>query len=387
MGKAALLINSMSGGGAERVVTTILRRLHAQGHPVELICLERGRFYDLPERIPVSYLGGGEGDETGGLKLAALPLYALRLKQLVRKRGIGVVQSHLYRASYVNALAALLGSPHRVQVVNCRRTSLYAQGGLSGKVNLLLINRLYRRAEVIVTKSEGMRDDLKGLFPFLEPISVIHNPYDIDRIRTLAEEPADEPWLAPGRRVVLSVGRLIAVKRPMDLLLAFRALCGRHQELELAFLGDGEERDSLCQTAVKLGIGERVHLAGNVRNPFKYMRRASCMVLSSFSEGFPNVLVEAMISRCPVVASDCLSGPREILAPKTDPRIRLEKGFAIEEAGILYAVGDVPALAESLSRLLIDSELAGSLVEAGQRRACDFRQEIIVEQYRKLLWG
>jgi len=115
------------------------------------------------------------------------------------------------------------------------------------------------------------------------------------------------------------------------------------------------------------------------------MARAACLVNASSSEGFPNVVVEALCCGCPVVSSDCQSGPREILAPDTDDSTRMKTGYSIEMAGILFAVGDTKALGEALSRVMEDGLLAGKLRRSGLVRCQDFSQDRICLQYQELI--
>jgi len=138
----------------------------------------------------------------------------------------------------------------------------------------------------------------------------------------------------------------------------------------LVIIGEGAEREPLLKLAAELGVGDRVALPGFVANPRAQMARARLFVLSSDWEGFGNVLVEAMSVGTPVVATDCPSGPREIL----------EDGAL----GWLVPPGDPPALA-----LAISATLRSPLVSAEvlRRRAADFAPERIAEQYRTLLLG
>ena len=89
---------------------------------------------------------------------------------------------------------------------------------------------------------------------------------------------------------------------------------------------------------------------------------------------------------CPVIAADCESGPREILAPNTEEHVRLEKGWMIGQYGILTAVGDTDALAEAVTAMLDDKQLSARCKNAGRIRALDFSNDIIMEQYEKVLY-
>ena len=140
--------------------------------------------------------------------------------------------------------------------------------------------------------------------------------------------------------------------------------------------------------SAELGIADRVFFPGFAANPYRLLGASSAFVLSSETEGFPNALVEALALGVPVLSSDCVSGPREILAPGTDWRRSLARGDGVEEAefGLLAPVGDPEALAEGLARILDEAALAGRLAAAGPGRAGDFAASRIVDKYEKLLF-
>ena len=137
MKKIVFLINSLSSGGAEKVISVIITKLVEDGFDIELICLEKNVFYDLPKKVKVTFLGNNNGKSNGFVKLLMLPILAIRLKKYITKNKITLIQSHVYRANYVNILSKLFGSTNTVQVVNAGAISRYLQEGLRGKVNLV----------------------------------------------------------------------------------------------------------------------------------------------------------------------------------------------------------------------------------------------------------
>ncbi len=384
--KVVLLINSLGNGGAERVVSILLDSLSQQAKPIQLVCLEHNDFYTVPKGLSVTYLSNFTGQEAGWKKLLYLPVFAWRLRKLINEQAIGVVQSHVYRASYVNALARLLGAEHRVQMVNVGQVSLYQQEGWLGKINLALIRWLYPVAELLILKSHGMKADLAKLMPNLSvQQTVIHNPYDVEKIALQAQaDPVG--WRKDADKFTLvSVGRLIELKQLDDVI---RALAKLPEQVELVLVGDGPQKDFLKGVAKAQGVDERVIFVGRQENPFAYLARADAFVMASRSEGFPNVLAEALLCGVPVIAADCTSGPREILAPDSDQDQQLHVGDGVEWAknGALVAVGDVAAFAQAVSGLMVDSELRANYAHAGKMRGQDFNSTAIVAQYAKVIW-
>jgi N-acetylgalactosamine-N,N'-diacetylbacillosaminyl-diphospho-undecaprenol 4-alpha-N-acetylgalactosaminyltransferase len=384
--KAVLLINSLGNGGAERVVSILLDTLSHQGKPVQLVCLERNDFYPVPAGLSVTYLSDFTGQEAGWKKLLYLPVFAWRLRRLIKEHGIGLVQSHVYRASYVNALARLLGANHKVQLVNVGQVSLYQQEGWLGKINLALIRWLYPVADLLILKSYGMKADLTKLMPRLSVAQiVIHNPYDVDKISRQAQaEPVG--WRKDADKFTLvSVGRLIALKQLDDVI---RALAKLPESVELVLVGDGPQKDYLKGVAKAQGVDERVVFVGRQENPFAFVARADAFVMASRSEGFPNVLAEALLCGVPAIAADCTSGPREILAPASDQDKQLQIGDGVEWAhhGVLVAVGDVAAFAQAVSGLMADADCRANYALLGKVRGQDFNRDAIVAQYAKVMW-
>jgi glycosyltransferase involved in cell wall biosynthesis len=160
----------------------------------------------------------------------------------------------------------------------------------------------------------------------------------------------DHPWFQTGQPpVVLAAGRLAGVKRFDDLVRAF-AKVNAAIDCRLVILGEGRERAALQRLAAGLGVSAKFDLPGHVANPLAFMRRAAVFVLSSEREGSPNVLAEALACGTPVVATDCQSGPREIL----------EGG----RHGSLVPVGDVDALCRAILATLHDPPAPAVLREA-----------------------
>ncbi len=215
-------------------------------------------------------------------------------------------------------------------------------------------------------------EDLKKVLGFDSPkFRVIYNPIVDEELLRKAEEPVDHPFFGEGRPpVILAAGRLHVSKDFPTLLRAF-SLVRREVPSRLLILGEGEKRRELEELAEELGIREDLDMPGFVKNPYKYMRRASVFVLSSQWEGLPTVLVEAMACGCPVVSTDCPSGPAEIL----------QGG----ECGLLVPPRNAEELAAAILRVLKDKTLAQELREKGKIRAMDFTVERAVREYIRLV--
>ena len=320
-------------GGTERVAVTIANAAALRGCDVHLVCgRAEGPYLDqVLASVTVVDLG------VRRFRWALLPLV-----RYLRRQSPRVTMAMLTQANLLTLVASLLSRYPGRLVVNERSTLSAAETDPVAawqRVAPGLARRWYGRADAIVAVSLGVADDLVrrlGLPP--QSVTVIPNPVDLEALRSQASQPCDHPWLAGGGPpLVLYVGRLSPEKDLATLLHAF-SVVRRRIPARLLLLGEGPERHELQRLTDSLDLRAFVDAPGFVQNPYAYMARASLLVLSSRYEGWPNVLVEAMAVGCPVVATDCPSGPREIL----DGGSR----------GSLVPVGDVQALADALTMTL-----------------------------------
>lgn len=245
-----------------------------------------------------------------------------------------------------------------------------ARGKGPSRWERMVVKYMLTRSDRIVVSTRGVRDDLvKAHGARATKVEVINNGIDIDRVRRLACMPVTELEPFSGK-TILTACRMNPQKDLYVLVDAFAKVLAKC-EARLVLVGGGELLPALVQYAKDVGVAEHVVFCGYQDNPYKYMREADVFVLSSKFEGFGNVIVEAMALGVPVVASDCPSGPSEII----------QHGIN----GYLTAPGDVDALCAAVLHLLLEREDSAKLAAAGRRRAEDFRLEHMVCAYEKVL--
>jgi glycosyltransferase involved in cell wall biosynthesis len=257
------------------------------------------------------------------------------LARYLRRERPDAVVSCLSHVNLVTVAAARLVRSHAtVMVTQHNQLSATAPRKTTrrGRAMPRLLRFGFRFADRIVAVSDGVADDLATTIGIARSrIDVVYNPIDFARLRQAAQEPATADWPTGDGTKLLAVGRLTEQKDFANLLRALRSLPGAR----LLILGDGEDRTALATLAADLGVADRVRLAGFVDNPFPLFPASDVFVLSSRWEGLPTVLIEALALAPRVVATDCPSGPREIL---DDGRW-----------GRLVPVGDAAALAEAIA--------------------------------------
>jgi len=274
------------------------------------------------------------------------------------------------QANILNIVAAAVTGHHAVISQHTARHKQSVGRGLLGRLILAISRRLYPKASHALAVSRGIRKILLadyGLDPNL--ITVMPNPIDYEAI---VEQAAASPAFPLPPKFLLHVGRMQLAHKAQDVLLAaFHVLYPRYPDLYLIMVGDGPDRKQIEDYIKSLGLGDAVMLAGWQSNVAAFMARAQALILSSRHEGWPMVLVEAMACGCPVVATDCLTGPREILGDN--------------EYGILVPVDNPEALNHTIQRLLESKPLRAHYQKQARQRARDFDLEYIGTKYTSLL--
>ena len=236
-----------------------------------------------------------------------------------------------------------------------------------------VIHRAYAWADAIVAVSDGVAEDLARTAGIpRQKLTTIYNPVFTRQLIEKVKLPMEDPWFAPGAPpVILGAGRFVPQKDFPTLLRAFTRVRAK-RDARLIILGEGKDatrRDELLDLAKHLGIADDLALPGFVDNPFSYMAQASVFVLSSAWEGFANALAEAVACGCPVVSTDCPSGPSEVLENGT--------------YGALVPVGDDAALADAILATLDNPPDKEFL----RKRGAEFSLERSVERHLEVLLG
>lgn len=357
----AFFMPTFGGGGAERVMVTLANGFARAGVTVDLLAANAAGPYrdDVSSGVRVIDLQASRA-------LAAIP----GLIRYLRRERPAAMLSALDYANVVALLACrVAGAGTRLVVSEHNTLSAASRHLRSPKYRLLrmLMRRLYRRAAHIVAVSGGVADDLAQTLAIPRSrISVIFNPFDIQKIRTLSCAPLDHPWAAAGQPpLIVAAGRLAEAKGFDTLIHAF-ALLRKKRPARLVILGEGELRGELTALIRSLQLEHDTFLPGFVANPFSWMRHAAVFTLSSAWEGLPSVLIEAMACGAPIVSTDCPSGPAEILAHGT--------------WGLLTPVADATALHQALETVL-DAPTHPDV----EQRAADFDVDEAVRRYVEVL--
>jgi glycosyltransferase involved in cell wall biosynthesis len=358
--RLAIFLPGLYDGGAERTLLNLAEGIAARGFPVDLVLARAEGPYmaEIPASVRVI-----------DLKAVRVMMCLPALVHYLRSERPVALLSTLYANIIAVWARRIVGFPQRV-VLNEQNNLTSVSNGekdLRWKLYPELAKWFYPWANGITAVSKGVADDLSQAIK-LSPshIQVIYNPIVTPELQKKSKAFFDHPWFRTGEPpVILGVGRLTAQKAFNVLIEAF-AQVRKSQPARLLILGEGEERPMLEALIRRLGLEQDIELPGFVSNPYPYMAHATLFVLSSRWEGLPTVLVEAMSLRTPVIATDCPSGPQEIL----------RNG----KYGHLVPVDDSSALA-----LAIQNFLANPTTYPPEESWKSFELDFVTDQYLSVL--
>ena len=361
MRRIAIFISFSGQGGVERMVTQLAGGLLARGYAVDMVAakMDEEQAVRLPDGVRLIQLGAAH-------TWTSLP----GLVRYLRRERPDALLAAKDRAIRVAVLARLLtGYPRHLAGRLGTTVSAALEGGSPLKRRIWYggMRLFFRGADRLVAVSEGVAEDVRRITGLGDDrVVVVRNPVITPELAPRAAESPSHPWFTEPTPIILGAGRLTRQKDFPTLLRAF-ATVRRGRPCRLVLLGEGRGRASLEALARELGIAEDVDLPGFQPNPYPFIAGAALFVLSSRWEGSPNVLTEALALGTPVVATDCPSGPREIL----------QGG----RYGPLVSMGDDAALAAAIKRTLDAPLPAAKLKEA----VSEYTLEASTEGYLRAL--
>lgn len=397
------VLSDLYGGGAQRVLLTLARLLIQRGHRIDLLLLRPSGDYKshIPDGMRMYYLRGRRFDRELlqsllSRRIPVMPLwigpfsilriwFALRRKHPQVRLRIGnardalgvarlvdrarplVLYSALPRANSSVVMGAKLAASTVPTVVSLHASPIsqqYTEDQISK-------GRTFdAQSDAVVVPSQGVRcEAMQVLGIDGEKVHCIYNGISSLDIRRLMEEDVSHQWFSdPSVPIILHVSRLDPIKNQPSLIEAFSQV-RRRVDARLVVIGGGPEsyRARLRSIAVDLGVEQDFDILGFDENPFRYMRRAAVVVLSSRAEGLPTVLLEAMACGTPVVSTDAPHGPTEILNGG--------------QWGKLVPVEDTQALAQAILEVLDGDVISEAEL---RRRAEDFSEHRAAEAHEKL---
>ena len=364
--KIALFLPTLVGGGAEKVSVTLANSLVNLGYPVDFVLSNavgahlstldpKISLFDLKQkRILTSFLG---------------------LIKYLREQQPAILISGLSNANTAALLATTLTHlTCKVLILHHNSWSQVLKNNPPPMEYFLffLSKILYPRAAKIIAVSNEIADELARM-KTIKPIHVeyIYNPVVTPELIESSRQKPNHPWLIEKTEpVLIGIGRLVQEKDFENLIRAFHKV-QQQVACKLLILGEGPDRPKLEALIKQLGLSERIELPGFVKNPYAFLAYSDLFILSSRSEGLPTVLIEAMACGTPVVSTNCISGPAEIL----------ENG----KYGALVPVGNVDMLANAMIESLRNPQSEQTLKDRAQLFSVEIATQAYINIFNQVL--
>lgn len=370
--KIKVSADSLANGGAERVACNLANELSIK-KDVEFIAFENTVHYTLNDKIKLIVNDKKIGNKV--VKLIYYPFFAG-----MHLSANDTVISNMIRPNLVFALLKYL--------INFRLICIHHSSfrRIKSPLGRLIVKFFYKKADVVVCISLDMLQDYNNIMGNANGV-LIHNPHELSRIEELAK---DDDVVNQFQNLIniekaktdyfVMVGRLIPLKKIETLIDAFEY--GVPDKIKVLIIGKGDEAytKQLKESIRNKGLNNQIIFLGHMNNPFPLIAKSNGIILCSESEGFPNILVESLCLGVPVIATDCVSGPREILCAEGDiPK----HGYIKTSYGILIPVNDSISLSKAINDITSFKDKYDK--KALRRRVSEFDIKKIVEKYYKII--
>ncbi|MFD2823593.1 glycosyltransferase [Lacinutrix iliipiscaria] len=369
----ALFVASIGYGGTERVVSKLANEL-INYYNVTLVLIYNSIDLPIHDDVNIVCISDKEEhfDNSKWLKLSNFLRSALKYRKIIKEHEIDISISFLIKQNVINGFTKML-NPSLKTIISerCFPSKTY---GLFGKQ---LVAFFYNKNDSLFSNSLHINADLQENFNVKIPAKVIYNP-----IYTQDQKPDFKAFNdAKENFKVISVGRLIPIKNQESLIQSI-ALLDPKTTLNLYGVGPLEEELKALSSTLKLT--ERIHFNGNSDTINQSILENHCLALTSLSEGFPNVILEAMSLGVPVVATNCMSGPLELLNDNIE--ITIDKGdFYKAKYGLLVNVDDTEGLAKAISYYREHEELRKKYSDLSFKKAKQYDISEIGNQLKNLI--
>ncbi|WP_113928349.1 glycosyltransferase [Bacillus sp. P14.5] len=392
MKRVAQFIPSLSIGGAEKVAANLSVSLSNEKYEKYIIVFNNNvtntyNYNSSLINLRVNFKKGKIG------KVITLIELFIKLLVVKRKYKFDTVISHLPLLDLLNSLTKRKNE----KVITTIHNNI--EEDYSRNMKGLLRFIVKKSSYVVAVSKVGEAYVKEKLKINNEKVLTINNFNDNTRIQGLAKEDIEARYLSIfNRKVLINIGRLENQKGHYHLLKIFSEIKKVH-DVNLLILGQGSLEAELKEFAIKLGIQENVHFLGFQSNPYKFLFRSDLFVSTSLYEGYPMTLIESMSLGVPVISTDCISGPREILAPSVDLMKKLDYEEIIMEYGFLGNPMEVKppnfhdrilsqeekSFANQISEILSNPDLLMKYSALALKRSEFFDKDYLIKKWENLI--
>ena len=371
----SILNTSLTSGGAEKVISLLLKKL-VNDFNVTLILFYNDIHFPIPEEIDVVILSKKSHDIPFYEKALNVFRFAKRYSNIIKRKKIDYVVSFLAFPNLLTGIISIFNKKPKTFISERGFPSDNTSSKLSHYISKLFYPLLYNRCDKLFSNSVHINNDLKDNFGVKIPMEIIYNPI---------EKP--EKVIVPSSintnnaLNIITAGTLNKRKNQIMIIKAIEKLSF---DFSLSILGGGELKSYLTEEIDSRNLNHKVSLKGKVKNVNEYLVECNCFVLSSFTEGFPNALLEAMAIGLPSISSNCLSGPLELLNDNK-PVIINNGEFYKAQYGILVNNDDHIGLEKAITYLNNNPVEREKYSKLSMERSNDYLLNTIYSQFKDFI--
>lgn len=381
--KIVIFTYSLGGAGAEKVAANLLNNLSREKYDIHLVLMNTDIEYEIKKDQKIHFIEKAQLYENELWKFIKIPLLAYRLARYCNKENIKLVLAIMNRPNLIACLSKMFGIKAKVLISERSYTPYsYNTSSLAGKIKVATLKWAYPKADAILPNSRGTVEALQNYYGIKSKFTVVKNPVDINKIQQLMMVPVEET-LNFEKFTFLNVAAFRPEKNQQLLIDVIAQM--KHLDFQMIFIGKGPQMEAMKQKVDDLQLDEKIIFINFTENPYKYMHKVDCFLLSSFSEGFPNVLLESMVCGLPIISVDCKVGPRELLAPGTSYNTVIgEDKFELAKFGILTAPNSTTSMIAAMKWALLNPEKLKEFKEKTVENSYKFEIENVCNEFSEI---
>lgn len=372
----SILNLTLSSGGAEKVISLLLKEL-VNDYNVTLVLCHKAVHFPIPKEVNVIFLSEKNYNRPFHLKVIDSLEFIIKYNRFLKRENIHISVSFLAFPNLINGIVAGLNKSVKTIISERGFPSDNVTSKLSHYISKIFYPIIYNKCDVLFSNSIHINKDLKDNFGIKIPMRVIYNPVEIPTKTIVPSDLNKEIQYLK----IITVGSLNPNKNQ---IMIMKAVKESENKDKLVILGDGHLKTYLTQEISKLKLEDQVVLKGAVKNVNEFLISSDCFVLSSFNEGFPNALLEAMAIGLPCISTNCLSGPLELL--NENIQVNIKKGdYFIAKYGLLVNNDDHVGLSKALEYYRSNPEIRVKFSALSLERAKDYHLPTIYKEFNQFL--
>lgn len=372
----SILSITLGSGGAEKVISLLLKELK-KDYNVTLVLFYNTIHFPVPEEITIKVLSENNPNRPFYLKMIDSFRFIIKYYRFVKKQKIDISVSFLAFPNLINGIIATFNKKVKTIISERGFPSDNVSSKLSLYISKLFYPIFYNRCDKLFSNSVHINRDLKDNFGVKIPMEVIYNPIEIPE-KKIAPKDLN---LIESKLKVITAGSL---NKRKNQIMVIRAIKESKLDYNFSILGGGDLQDYLQNEISTSQLEDSVFLKGNVKNVNDYFLDSQCFVLSSFTEGFPNAMIEAMAIGLPCVSTNCLSGPLELLNENQEIDIK-DGEFFIGKYGLLVNNDNHIGLSKALDYFHNNFKEREKYSELSLQRAKEYQLESIYAKFNQFI--